>query len=339
MALKALKNSNGNICIDGNGNIILVNASDPGPGPTPVGGDVTKTYVGKALTGPFDYNTWSAINWSSYDDTSNIMAAIPPSYNQEFEVLLNGNITYTGSYALGINAYSYTWTNYGYYLTEINNVTNYSGLLALYDGYTIAFTDILRGMGSSLELTFDRAVDLTGLGDQLFQWKAGDDCMFALYTIAANGNWANITTDSDVYKFYSDLGLDIIEVISRFNNKGWDYASLRNYMTFDTLRINAPAVRYISDMGQTQFSSIATNMVLSFKDLQSVGDQGFYGVTSVYINNGVTMPEFASQFFGSAQVGGDLYVPQNMVTLYTNSPQNNANHIYAYDFDNNQVIS
>ena len=325
MAYKALKNSDGTVCIDANGNILLVDMSDPGPtppGPTPAAADFTKTYGEECLFINPSARTCSLVAYEDYSTSQSCILMRP------FEAVYN-----TPGIGVELNAV----TEYGAYMTEIgtcstlNTITGFAG--GAYPPICVPTPDILNGLESTYTLNLDNVIGITGLGSLM--------CMAINSNYNYNllfGMFLSLVDSAPINAFFSNLGVDLPTVAARLEAAGHSGSAIFSNVKFQNFVLNAPRCLTCEDEG---FGYFTNQVTLSFRDLTSVGNTAIrISSASVYINNSTTVPDTDGSvfFYGGGTGVFDLYVPQNMVAQYQASTDWNATNIYAYDFENNSVL-
>ena len=340
MAYKALKDADGKICVDSNGNIMLVDmGSTPGPGPGP-----TPTGITNGVAMEYEDNFY-VLDGATYE------VAGPSPLSQIYDVIENypgelaGLVRTVGITLSGSNPVYEGWTeiksgpafytsNHSYtletmYLANISGLENAQYITDVGGGYPLGIKALYDACcASEYTINLNNAEYISGY--QGSRWvdcqsgfgSAGLIPIIPIIDMTTGGFKSGITSESAVYKMWSAMGIDVLDwmsthvasvAFSDMNLAGAQHYTLNmpNLRAAETDIINVTGTTGVSLYFGSQITKVA---------------QGGGSNIDIYIPRTDAVP------VGSVSADINVYVPADMVAAYQAANGWSNCSIHAYTF-------
>ena len=360
MAKKALRNKDGSICVDQNGNIILV---DVGSSPAP--GGVTNGVAIEQASHVFvmkqDVEGGELVDVSTFF-TPEYMASMG---SMGIMAIFGQNITYNGYATSGVYPADTTMTPL-YFIGQSGSVTisgatftNVSGLENLrtfapqgafpqsdYLGVLSGIADFYKYIGSNVTLNYTNLNAITAdTGLIMYDCsRIGSTAYYPLYTLMDStfASVASITPDSAVCQWWQEaLGIDLMSWLSEHDPMSM-LANPNGAFGPSQFTLNVPSLAWVeycliyassNGVGTASGRAPASGSIYFGSDIGYIGRGIMDGLASedtidVYIPRTDYVPELHSG--GSSNI--NVYVPAAMVTAYQSANEWSNCNIQPYTF-------
>lgn len=351
MAYKALKDADGKICVDSNGNIMLVDMGStpgPGPGPTPTGitNGVAVEYGDDFYFMDEAFNTVRVPASQWYDYVTEHGAEGLQGICRTMEVTISGSSPYFTGYqdvlygpALYMSDRSYNMsTDYIAGVTGIENA-RYLYRCSEYGatGYPLGIKQLYETIGASevvINLTNAEFVSVSGnkawLNLESGIGNAGFYPIMMVIDMTQSESLqyrSDITSESAVYKAWAGFGINVLDYMSThplntvFNGSQLLVPS-HYVVNMPNMRVaESPIIQGYDD----GYGRVATASLYFGSQLNSVVQTGG-SLIDMYIPRTDAVP------YGSVTADTNVYVPSDMVAAYQSANGWSSCSIHAYTF-------
>ena len=336
MSLKALKKGE-NICIDKDGNLLIVNASEPTP--TGVTNGYALTYLSSAVLWDLETFTYSLMSYNYATvqacATSSRSLMVEPFYHLSFSScaeFINTNLMADihfdfpvfGIYDVKNYEDVYNWRN-----TTIDSSVAYP--------YTLAPLSLMY-INDTMVYNFTNAQTFYAVSNNYYfgrMYQGWDVTMQLAYFCADPATFSYRTPDSAIVQLLSEeFNLDITLISSLFDDE-----LISMYCPFNQIILNLPNCIIFDGIlhgafNESTISSAILGLSLSTnfnKFMSNPFRLGLSYTNYLYLNRNATQDTVSMNLSADALSDVNVFVPSSMVDIYSN--YFTTANVQAYDFN------